>query len=244
MTQGKFIERVIQEITFGGKIPNKINGERLNNIISNSVRKFRDKDDRSTLQHHLILPVSLFETEYFRQTRKVKIADCVKAVTDLKISNRQYLAWNGNVDSDFNKLGTVSGQFLGGTGVSILQAVATASYYDFAQTLNLQTVSYDFDEYSHQLVILGSNPRYDLIAEVFSYICEEAMYEMSSFFDYVCGKCYEDYAIVTGFTKLKLLNDYEINVSEIKSKGKELIDDVKKEWDEQLGESDFIVLFD
>lgn len=239
--QAQFIKRVISEITFGGRIPNKVNNDRLSDIMDNAIQDFKDEDDRCTMRHYIIIKNDNFHTEKFLNTRKVSMPDCVKAVTSLKLSNRQYLSYGAyNLDSDLSRYSPISIS-MGGNNTSILQAVATASYIDYLDTLSLDTVSYDFNEYSHELIVIGQKPSNDLVAEVYSYVNEEAMYKMPSFFKYVCGKCYEDYSIVTSFTRQKLLNEYELDISRIEKKGEKLISKVEKEWEAQKGESDFIV---
>lgn len=241
-TQAKFVKKVVSDITFGGRIPNKVNNDRLAQIITDTLELFRDKDSRSTIRHHIIIKNGNFHTELFRRNRKVLLPECVKAVTDLVLSDRQYRHLGSTIDPDFSKMGTFTGMFTE-TGTTLLQAIATASYYDFANSLSLDSVSYDFSEFSHELSIIGATPRADLIAEVYSYICDEAMYEMPSFFRYVSGRCLQEFSIITSFTKQKLLNDYEIDVSKIEKRGDKLIEGVEKEWDAQLGESDFILEF-
>lgn len=242
ISQAQFVKKVVSDITFGDRIPNKINNNRLSQIISDTIDLFRDKDTRSTMQHHVIIKNSNFSTDLFRNHRKVKMPECVKAVTDLVLSNRQYRYMGSTIDTDFNKMGTFASMFTN-TGTSLLQAIASTSYYDFANSLALATVSYDFSEFSHELSINGATPRADLIAEVHSYICEEAMYSMPSFFRYVCGRCMQEFSIITSFTKQRLLNDYDLDVAKIEKRGDKLISDVEKEWEAQLGENNFILEF-
>ena len=238
--QAKFVKKVISEITFGGRLPNKINNTRLSTIISNALDDFRDRDDRSTSRHHLVLKHGVFNTELFNRHRNVLLPDCVKAVTNLRLSHRQFRYFGSSVDMDFNRYGSFSSLFTD-QGSSLLQAIGTASYYDYADGLTLDSVSYDFNEYSHELTIIGQTPKMDLIAEVYSYVCDEALYSMTSFFKYVCGKCYEDYIAITSFTKQKLLNEYDLDISKIEKKGDKLIKIVEEEWEDQKGESDFIM---
>lgn len=241
LSQANFVKKVISEATLGGRLPNKINGERLLQIITDAIDIFRDNDDRSTTRHHLIIKHENFNTSLFARHRKIKMPECVKAVTDLVLSNRQYINIVGGFDADFNKLGSISQQFT--NGGTILQAIASTSYIEFTNSLVLNSVSYDFTEYGNELSIIGETPRADLIAEVYSYICDEAMYAMPSFYRYVVGKCYEEYVIITSFTKQMLLNDYQIDLIKIERKGEKMIEKVEKEWDAQKGESDFIIGF-
>lgn len=244
VSQASFVKKVISEITIGGRLPNKINMDRLSQIITDAIDLFRDRDDRTTTRHHMIIMNGAFNTDLFRRHRKVLLPECVKAVTNLELSNRQYTNHIGGVDSDFNKLGSFAQQFAGsGQGTTLLQAIASTSYYDYANNLILDSVSYDFSEYSHELTITGGTPRADLIAEVYSYVCDEAMYAMPSFYRYVVGKCYEEYVIVTTFTKQMLLNSYQIDIAKIEKKGEKMMSAVEKEWDNQLNESDFILEF-
>lgn len=240
ISQAQFVKKVVSDITFGDRIPNKIKNDRLSQIISDTIDLFRDKDSRSMMVHHLVIKNDNFNNDMFRKHRKVILPSCVKAVTDLVLSHRQYRHSGSTIDTDFSKMGAFATMFLD-SGTSLLQAISSASYFDFANNLSLDSVSYDFNEFSHELYINGGTPKADLIAEVYSYISEEALYSMPSFFRYVSGRCMQEYCIITSFTKQKLLNDYDIDVTKIEKRGEKLIDGVEKEWDAQLGEGNFIL---
>lgn len=242
ISQAKFIKKVMSEITFGGRIPNNINKQRLGSIIETSIEEFQDNDDRMTLRQFIIIDNKAFSMPLYKRKRGVLLPDCIKAVTGVKLSNKQYLNSGaiGIMDADLNMHTNLSVSVSSG-GYSILQAVATASYIDYIDSLSLNGVSYDFSEFSHELIIIGETPSADLVVEVYAFLCDEAVYSMPDFFKYVCGKCYEDYSILTSFSRQKLINDYDLDISRIEKKGQKMIERVEKRWDEQKSEGDFFV---
>lgn len=242
VSQANFIKKVMSEITFGGRIPSKIDKMRLADIIENTIEEFKDEDDRLTVRQYIIIENSAFHTPLFAKKRAVMFPECVKAVTDVKLSNKQYLNSGsvGIMDGDINSK-TNLGVNISNGGYSLLQAIARASYIDYIDSLSLNSVSWDFNEFSHEFSVIGETPSADLVVEVYVYICDEAIYAMPDFYRYVVGKCYEDYSILTSFTRQKLLNEYDLDISRIEKKGQKYIEKVEKKWEQQKSEGDFIV---
>ena len=241
MNQSEFIERIKKEVNFGGRINTGITDDRFVSIIDNNIDYFHENDDRVNMEHFLIVKNSYFNNELFRNKRIIKLPSCVKSVVGAWRSEKQHLnSFAGTIDADFRKLNGLYGNAVG-TGQTLLQAITTASYYDFVGSLTLDTVSFDFSEFNNSLYIRGGNLTSDLILEVGAFISDESIYNMKDFFDYTVGKCLEEFISVVSFTEQKLLGDFSINLTEISKKSTKLIEKVEKKHEAQLGENDFIV---
>lgn len=241
MTLNEFLDKVKGEVSMGGRIATGIKDDRYAEIIENSADEFKENDDRVNMSHFLVIKKSYFNNDLFRNKRIIKLPSCVKSVIQAFRGEMQNITNSGgSMDADFRRLNNIYNNQVGNNS-TLLQAIATADYYNFVGGLSLDTVSFDFSEYSNSLFLRGGDVVGDLILEVGVYLAEEDMYNMKDFFNYVVGKCIEEFVTITTFTEQKMLGEYGINVSELSKKATKLIEKVEKKWEDQLGESDFLV---
>jgi hypothetical protein len=237
MTKQEFIYNVIDEITEGGSIPVKPKADRIDKIIKNAIRKFRDNDDRAVEHGYLIIRKEIFDLPLFKEQRRIQLPNCVKAVTFLRTLGHHH--FSNNPDPDYQKTNYSYAAALAGNADAMTTAVGNTYYNEYLRHFILKGITYSFNEYTHCITVEGRNPQTDLCAEIYTYVPDEAMYEIDDFFEYVCGKCQISFANVVGFTTRKLIGNTEINFDEIRSNGKERIDAVIERWQDQRNNVDF-----
>jgi hypothetical protein len=254
MTQKQFIDKVKYRATMSGKLNVNFDLDAIVDIIETSVEEFHENDDRANSEMYLIIRKDYYEnTKEFSCNRTMLLPKNVKAVLSTKRSEQQFRTMTNGSLFFGNDGDVISG---GGAGNGIASMtygekafsgattfLAMASYSNFVSQLYLDTVAYDFSEYTHKLTILGGDLRSDLILNVAVLNDYEAMYEMKDFQDYVVGKVWEDFTIIATFVETKLMGGYKIDLSRLDKKGQKLIDRVEKKWVDQLGEADFITMW-
>jgi hypothetical protein len=242
----EFVNKVIDEITEGFQIPLKISEKRLDNIISNTMKKFKERDDDVTQVEYIILKNDLFHTELFKQKRIVQMPDCVHAITDLRNIGAREGFYNSN-DPDFRKTNfAVHYDNFNWPNHSkgMLTAVGEGYYRNFISQFVLNSVAYRYSDYQRSLVITGKDPIQNLAAEAHVYITENAFYNMDRFFEYVCAKCRISYANVIGFADIPRIGGINLNLEDIREQGKEKIAEIEQHWKDQMSDVHFMIYED
>lgn len=240
ITEAEFIENVVDEITEGGTIMLKPKDDRIKTIIKNTIRKFRQNDDRASEHEYIIIKKELFNTPLFREKRAIQFPGCVIAVKRLRQTGAAYTL--GSQNADFMKTNFNYAMAIAGNPGDMLTAVVNSYYRDFLRQFVLQDVSYNFQESTQRLIIEGRDVLTDLVAEAEVVIPDNAFYTIDDFFEYVVGTCKMSMSNVFGFSSKKLIANYDIDVTSIKEDGKRRIDDVKEVWKEQRENVSFLIL--
>lgn len=239
--RSKFIKRVLDEITAGYSIPTQPKPERLDSIIDTAVREFRDNDDRANEVEYLILRNDLFQTPLFKAKRQVELPECVLAVTFLKTLGSNY--FSHTVDKDFQKTNFGYVTALSGNSYDMLTSVVNSYYVDFLRNFVVKDITHEFSPYTNMLTVTGRDPFADLCAEAHVYIPEGALFKIPDFFNYVCAKCRINFGSIYGFISAKQMGGYDINASDLKSEGKEVIEKIEQKWEEQKNDAGFFFDF-
>jgi len=252
-TRAAFIEKVIEEITEGRSMPTAPKKSRIGSIINSALDYFWENDDDVHEFEYIIISSMAFETPLFSAKRQIKLPECVHAVTDLQEIGHQGGYQYGEVDSDYRQTNFNFHLALSGDSDAMLYGVVASWYADFMRNFVVRTVAYEYHEHSNALTIKGRDVRNhnkndisssnttgsDLVASCYVHMCEENVFESNRFFRYVCGKCRISFSRIFSLTDAKLIGGLMLNMSEMKSDGKEEVDEVKEEIEKQKDTIDF-----
>lgn len=257
MELNDFLDKLRSNVTMGGRIQTGINDDRLMELMENSINEFKQSDDRCNITSIMIIKHDYFAgTEAYIKNRIITLPKCVLAVTKCVRSERQNLgSYVSNIDGDFRQLNSLYGGMSGGGvggggggakgggGSDLLVAIGRASFRDFVGRLSLDTVAFDFSEFSHQMFIAGGDLFADLILEVGIYLSDQAIYGMKDYLDYVTGTVLMEFVSVTNLTTITLLGGEKMSTLSIEKSATKMLDRIEKKWEAQQGENDFIVEF-
>lgn len=238
MTRDAFIERVIEEITEGRSMPVSPKRERINSIINDAKRYFKEYDDEASQFEYIIISSGIVNTPLFKAKRQIKLPDCVIAVTSLNEMGTWYNT--ANINPDFRKTNFNYHLAAAGDSDTMLYGVVASYYADFLRNFIVRTISYEYNNNTHALTLRGRDNFIDAVAGVYTVIPDEGMFEIDRFFRYVVGKCKISFGNVFSLVDAKLLGGLNLNVKEIKQDGKDLVKEVKDEIDGLRDSADFI----
>jgi hypothetical protein len=188
MTTNQLKQDIIDEITFSGALPNRLNDKELGRIIRIASEYFYDNWRHACEPRYLKLPRKLFRDEVFRKTRQIRLPDCVRFVHDLKEPTGGSIF--GTIDRDFSEQ-----KFIGAEvfltpfmGESIMYRTIMFSFLDLTKGLIKDTIAFDYNKNTHILSIIGGTPRLDAVCQVAKTIELEDLYEDELFQRYVRAK--------------------------------------------------------
>jgi len=239
MTRSAFIDRIIDEITEGKSIPASPKLDRIGTIVNNSLRFFKEKDDEGVEFEYIVLKKTVFETPLFKNRRQIQLPSCVEAITNVQRMGNVLGGRNSEVDKDYRKTYFNFALATSGNSEEMLTGVTQQFYEDFLTNFHLRTVGYEYNSHSHMLTIVGKDPVETMIAQSYVHLPDESFFEMDRFFRYVTGMCKISFATTFSFVRQKTIGGREINVSDIKQDGKDLVKEVKDEIRDQQNAVDF-----
>jgi len=238
-TKYSFQERVLDTITVGRTIPTAPNQKALDAIFANAARYFWDNNDYAHELEWLIIKQKAFDSDLFRNKRKVQLPDCVHAVANVQTTGRLNGASAYSFGNQTLTGNVVLNGYLGASSGDMLYAIGRNYYADFQRNFILKDITFDYNTYTHQLTIMGRNPTVDVVCEAYLNIPQEALYGMDQYFRYVCGKCKVAFTTVYGITDAKMLGGIGLTLSDLRQEGKEEIQEVLDEIKAQRQNADF-----
>lgn len=239
MTRSAFINAVVDDITEGKSIPASPKSERVKTIIDRAIKYFKEQDDEGVEFEYAIISKDAFETDLFRSRRQIQFPSCVEAVTNIRRTGNVLGGRNTEIDKDYRKAYFNFAVATSGNSREMLTGVTQQFYNDFLMNFQLNSVGYNYNSHTHMVTIIGKDPIESMIAEMYVHLPDEGYFEMDRFFRYVTGKCKESFATTFDFVKQKTIGGREINVTQIRSDGKDLIKEVKEELKAQKESVDF-----
>ena len=106
-------------------------------------------------------------------------------------------------------------------------------------------MAFDYNEDTNLLVIIGRDPRSDLLLSVGELIDEKALFRNELFYNYVLGMALKSIARPLSVFEFKLIGGTQVNFSDIMAEGQEMINEVKETIkDEQSGDAAFFIVGD
>lgn len=228
MERTELIQNTQQFITSGNGIPTKLNEKEINRVIDDALRWFYKEYDDALETKYFVVPQSAFETQEFKDTRKIKLPDCVVWVTECKeaynISRFQY----GDRDVPISRM-IAADIYLGSyASDDLTNRIAFASYYDLAKAFLKDWTKYDYNPNTNELVLEGGTPRDNLALTTYVKVEESSLFDDYLFIDYVRGASLESLGRMMGFYTMNLAGGVTVNANAIETRGKEMMTEVKE----------------
>lgn len=198
-----FVTELADEITGSCMIPMNLPKKEVQNIVKRAKKWFYKNYEYSVTESFVVLPVALFESEYFKSNRTITLpgmnastgGDEIYSVYGVFETNSR---WGGTSDinftqGDFAVERILMNNLYGGTntaaGAQNLQAyVINESFYDLARQIITNPLSYQYSQLTHELKFTGDTPKKDVILEVYKTIPECALFSDEAFFRYCAAK--------------------------------------------------------
>lgn len=230
----EFVTELAEEVTGSCMIPMNLPKKEVQNIVKRAKKWFYKNYEYSVKESFVILPVSLFDTEYFKANRSITMPG-----PDVTTGGNEIYSiygvfetgsrWGGSHDIDFTE-GDFSTQRMmmqgmyGGTttaaGAENLQTyVINESFYDLARQIIDNPISFQYSQLTHQLKFTGDTPKKDVILEVYETIPECALFGDEAFFRYCAAKIKISLGQKLGIFGFTLPGNIQVNADLIQGLG-------------------------
>lgn len=217
MTFEEIKHDVIMSLTFSGALPSILPDAEIDRIIHNDAMPwFWENYDNSCIQEYIYIPSSAIQVEQATGYKYVQLPCNVQFVTWLYRTDNKSLfelgvsAPNLSVNMSYANSQSIMNSYLSTMGELGVYKVIIDSFADTMNQLSKDTLKYDFNHASKRLHILTSMGAYlyneqleSVVAEVYSHIPAEDLYDLDHFRRYVRAKA--------GMQLGKLLKRYTYN---------------------------------
>lgn len=235
-----FIQRIIQEITKSCALPIALPADSIPPIILQAAQHFWENDDQSVEERYYCLPNNQFNRCGPNLT--VKLPEQIVSVFGVyKLTD----SFNYGVMGDFslermvmNSTGMLAGigggigrgaMFNSGYGYTLTDL--TASLYEIStfKAMFQAPITYNYNQYSKQLVVLGDLGMSDLCLQVFQRCRIQDLYNNYQFFRYCVCLAKQGLATIYGTFEFKLPGGISINYSKFEDSATTEMDKID-EW--------------
>lgn len=246
-TKTQFIDRIKADASESCGIPITVNNERMEILLERARRYFYQNYDGAKQKAYIAIDRKVFEQPRFRETRKIRLPDCIHAV--FRCAERgNYLfsgvGSEGNPDPDFSPRKYRLGAALLGSSNDLVYSIALTYYNDFVEQFNLHTVSFEFNPLTRDLIIVGRDPKSNLVLSISEYINEDDLYSDDLFYKYMLGQALKTISKPLGVFQFKLIGGTALDLSEIKEDAAGYLEEVKEAFEEQRGDAAWFIIGD
>lgn len=248
----QFMQSVIANVTQSCVLPNPVPLDRIPAIILNSARWFWQNDDAAVEQRFYFIPQSeLCKGNTFNKI--VQLPEQIMAVQGCYRSSETMYGNLGDFSIErmmmssyatFGGLGSIGGglgafnSIDGATGFKLSDVVVGMYEIDtFKQTLE-PTLSYNFNEYSKKLVILGDSKGSNIVIDCWKRVRIQDLYNNYYFFRWCVCQVKKSLAQIFGTFSFKYPGGVEINFSMYSDDANEELENIK-EWVSQNHAADY-----
>lgn len=245
----QFIQRVIQELTQSCALPLPIPAAAIPPLIIQAAQYFWDNDDQSIEERWYCLPNNEFQK--CGPNLLAKLPPQIISVNGLYKTTDSF---NYGVMGDFSleRLilnnsalaagvgGTISDVFGSGTGYNLTDV--TAALYE-VQTFKYMfdtPVTYNYNQYSNDLIVLGALGTSDLILNVYQRLKIQDLYKSYYFFRYVICLGLRSMATIMGTFEFKLAGGITINYNAWRDQANSEIEQIN-EWIQKNHAADYFL---
>lgn len=233
MVRDQLIELIQKFITASGSLPTSIGIPEIERVISDAERYFYQNYVYAVETKHYVIPLSSFESVNFKVTdnRQIKLPDCVVSVSEVKeIKGNNTI---GILDRDITENRIIASELYLSPFSSddLVYRTIQYSYYDLVKAYSLNYIQFDFNYNTHNITILGRDPRYDVCLKVMTKIPQQNLYDDPLFIDYVKGQSLLSMAHVYSMFTFQMPGGVTLNVGNMESRGQKMIDDVLQRMD-------------
>ena len=188
MTEDELIKDIQDELTFSRAMPYTIPAEEIKRIIKNAERYFYDNYRHALDSAYLYIPQEVFQTEWFKKHKTIKLPDCVHFVWQLREPGGANIF--GTFDRDFTET-----KFMGSEifltpfmGESLMYRTVMFSFLDLTKGFLIDTLAYTFNKNTNEITVKGRTPNAGAVAEVAKRIERGALFDDEIFQRYVRAK--------------------------------------------------------
>lgn len=229
MTKRDLIEEIKGELTASASLPfapPDVEIERIIDLESRWLyREYRD----ATYTRWYILDKKYYNTPEFKQTRTFQLPDCVIGVKfAYELTSGQRAFGIHDPDLQFDRLMAADMYLTPLSSDQITHRTIQWSFWDMAKAFNLRDVQFSFNMNTHRITMLGRDMTESLFVTTLDKIPSEDFYEDPLVIKWFIAKAKISLARILGTFQYNLLGNVTINYSEIKSEGKEELDELKE----------------
>jgi hypothetical protein len=236
----EFMVRVQNEVTQSCALPFALPVDRIPEYIIQAAQWFWLNDDQAVEERYYIIPnYEICKCNQFNKILQLphqiqSVFGCYKVNSGLKygaMGDFSIERMMMSTYSMFGGVGTVAGGFTGQAGMAgfNLSDVITSMYEidTFNQNLN-PTLSYNFNIYSHKLVILGDMDWSDILITCWKRCRIQDLYNNPYFFRYVVALCKRALSTIYGTFEFKLPGGVTINYSDLSDRANDEIEKIEE----------------
>ena len=239
-----FVTELAEEVTGSCMIPMNLPKKEVQNIVKRAKKWFYKNYEYSVKESFIVLPVSLFDSAYFKANRSITLP----AMDSLTGGNEIYSVygvfetgsrWGGSSDinftqGDFAVERMMMQNLYSGThtaaGAENLQAyVINESFYDLARQIIDNPISFQYSQLTHELKFTGETPQKDIILEVYETIPECALFGDEAFFRYCAAKIKVSLGQKLSIFGFTLPGNIQVNADAIQGLGESELETVIEE---------------
>tara|TARA_R110000850_G_scaffold1549_5_gene8578 strand:+ start:723 stop:1553 length:831 start_codon:yes stop_codon:yes gene_type:complete len=240
----EFVTELAEEVTGSCMIPMNLPKKEVQNIVKRSKKWFYKNYEYSVKESFVVLPVSLFSSEYFKANRSITLPGPSTSTGGNEIFSVYGVfetgsRWGGSSDINFSQ-GDFStermmmqGMYGGATtaaGAENLQSfVINESFYDLARQIIDNPISFNYTQSTHELKFTGGTPQKDVILEVYETIPECALFSDEAFFRYCAAKIKISLGQKLGIFGFTLPGNIQVNADLIQGLGESELEAVIEE---------------
>ena len=240
----EFVNELAEEVTGSCMIPMNLPKKEVQNIVKRAKKWFYKNYEYSVKESFVVLPVALFDSEYFKQNRAITLP----GMDDTSKGNEVYSVYGvfetGSRSGMTNDINFTTGDFAmermmaqglyGGAGTAAaaenLQAyVINESFYYLARQVLENPISFQYNQLTHQLKFMGDTPKKDVILEVYETIPECNLFSDEAFFRYCAAKIKVSLGQKLSIFGFTLPGNIQVNADVIQGLGETELENVIEE---------------
>jgi hypothetical protein len=244
MCVDNFLKELASEITGACMIPMNLPKKEVYNIVQRAKKWFHKNYEYSVRENMFYIPVSTFESEYFKRTRSLTLpkedpstgGGEIWSVFGVYQTGSRYGAGTSVnfTTGDFALERMLYGGLYGGTGTvagseNLQYYVINESYFDLSRQIIENTLSFHYSQLTHEFRFTGETPKKDIILDVYETIPECALFQDEAFFRYCSAKIKIALGQKMQIFDYTLPGNVKVNASVIQDLGKEELDAVIEE---------------
>jgi hypothetical protein len=221
MTESAFIKQIQDELSVCGALPEFLPEDEIKRIIFQARKFFVENWEQAVKYDHYVIKQNEFSSAEYKRSRIIKMPDCVISVVEVREINGAGRL--GNIDRDFAQDKLMASEiFLSNfQGDDLVQRVAQYQYFDLSKAFFLTNISYDHNRNTHELKILGRDPKYDVYIKALVTIPDDKLYNDYYFIRYCTAKAKISLARMMGMFPFQLPGGVQPDISSIKDEGEQ-----------------------
>lgn len=241
----KFANELADEVTGSCMIPMNLPRKEVENIIKRAKKWFYKNYEYSVKESFVVIPVALFDTQYFKDNRSFTLP----GPDPITKGNEIYSVygcfetgsrWGGTSDVNFQ-----TGDFsmermmmngMSGSGMQTASAaenlqayVINEKFYDLARQIIQNPIGFHYNQLTHELKFTGETPKKNIILEVYETIPQCNLFEDEAFFRYCAAKIKISLGQKLSIFGFSLPGNIQINPDAIQGLGENELENIIEE---------------